>query len=137
VPELPPQSEPLPEEKKSDAKGDLEESAALELRELHPLIARAATEGWSREDYPSAVRNAWFALRDLLRARLNRGTLDGVGLVNAIGEDKPPIALPLTKYETETEKNQHRGVVSFLRGCVFTSGTPTLTTGQASMRMIA
>jgi uncharacterized protein (TIGR02391 family) len=103
----------------------------VELRELHPLVATSAAEPWSRADYAEAVRRAWYGLRDLLRDRLGEPQLDGSDLVNAIGEDKPPIRLPMTEYLTTTERNMHRGVVNFLRGVVYYVRNPDAHEGGA------
>jgi uncharacterized protein (TIGR02391 family) len=93
--------------------------AVLALSELQPLIRNAAKPHWERGDYAQAVRAGWFALRDLLRDKLSEPGLDGVDLVNAIGETADPPRLPMTDCVTETEKNIHRGVVNLLRGVVF------------------
>ncbi|HLY93850.1 MAG TPA: TIGR02391 family protein [Gaiellaceae bacterium] len=91
----------------------------LSLEDLHSVIRDAAAEKWRQGDFTGAVRNAWFALRDLLRVRLGRADLDNENLVNAIGETSTQPALPLTEYTSPTERNIHRGVVQLLRGTVF------------------
>jgi uncharacterized protein (TIGR02391 family) len=105
--------------------------APRQLASLHPVIRDAVADAWSKRDYPQAVRTGWFALRDALRDRLGEPQLDGVALVNAIGDDKPPINLPLTDYQTTSERNMHRGVVSFLRGIVYYIRNPDAHDGAA------
>jgi uncharacterized protein (TIGR02391 family) len=97
----------------------LDPESLLKLADLHPLVRRAAEEPWARRDYARAVRDAWFALRDALRDRLNEPQLDGTELVNAVGETGTPPRLPLTDYVSATDRSMHRGLVNLLRGVVF------------------
>jgi uncharacterized protein (TIGR02391 family) len=103
---------------------DLDPEEAFTLNDLQPAIQSEVGEPWQRGDYAGAVRTAWLALRDLLRDRLRESDLDGVDLVNAIGETSETPRLPLTDYVTETEKNTHRGLVQILRGIVFYARNP-------------
>lgn len=104
---------------------DLDEpERRLHFEELDPLIQGAAESAWERQDYPEAVRDAWNAVRDLLRQRLGAPELDGVDLVNRIGETDP--RLPLTDLVTETDINMHRGLVNILRGAVWYVRNPEM-----------
>jgi uncharacterized protein (TIGR02391 family) len=92
--------------------------------ELHPLIAEAAQGPWLSSDYPSAVKAAWFALRDLARQRLNEPNLDGAQLMERIGDTNP--RLPLTEMANESERDVHRGVWRFLVGTTFYVRNPEM-----------
>ena len=81
---------------------------------LHPLIVEAAAQEFAREDYPRAVRAAWFALRDLVRQRLDAPDLDGVALMERIGAGQP--ALALTPLATDSDWSMHRGLWNYLVG---------------------
>ena len=96
----------------------------LNFDELYPLIAEAADDAWGREDYPAAVKAAWFALRDLARQRLNERNLDGVQLMERIGDIDP--RLPLTEMANDTERDMHRGVWRFLVGTAFYVRNPEM-----------
>src|SRR5581483_3415426 len=96
----------------------------LHFEDLHPVIQNAAEGAWSHEDYPGSVRDGWNALRDLLRIRLGRPQLDGVDLVNAIGESSP--SLPLTDMATESDVNMHKGLVTMWRGVVWYVRNPEM-----------
>lgn len=85
----------------------------MNLAELHPLVAGVADEPWARGDYAGAVEAAWFALRDMLRYKLD-SPLDGVKLINEIGEGEPKLLL--TDFVTETDRSMHRGIMHLLRG---------------------
>ncbi|MGB7159900.1 MAG: TIGR02391 family protein [Tepidisphaeraceae bacterium] len=83
------------------------------MADLHPLVAVAADGPWERQAYGEAVVAAWYALRDVLRDKLD-SSADGVRLINLIGESDP--RLLLTDFATETDQSMHRGIVSMLRG---------------------
>ena len=85
----------------------------MAIADLHPLVAVAADEPWARKEYAEAVEAAWYALRDVLRDKLD-STADGLRLVNLIGENDPNLLL--TDFATETDQSMHRGIVSMLRG---------------------
>jgi hypothetical protein len=51
------------------------------------------------------------------RQRLGAPELDGVNLVDRIGESDP--RLPLTDFVTESDINMHKGLVNILRGVVW------------------
>lgn len=91
----------------------LRSQAVMSIADLHPLVAVAADEPWARQAYAEAVEAAWYALRDVLRDKLD-STADGVRLVNLIGENDPNLLL--TDFATETDQSMHRGIVSMLRG---------------------
>lgn len=95
----------------------------LVFDELHPLVAEAAEPAWSRGDYPQALTDAWFTLRDLVRQRLG-SQADGSDLMTAIGETNPN--LTLTPYDTATARDMHRGVVRFLGGIAFYVRNPEM-----------
>ncbi|MEA2407874.1 MAG: hypothetical protein QOE69_1993 [Thermoleophilaceae bacterium] len=96
----------------------------LHFDEMHPLIADAAQEDWERGDYPAALQDAWFALRDLARQRLNQPNLDGSQLMERIGDTTPQ--LPLTGMSNDTERDMHRGVWRFLTGVAFYVRNPEM-----------
>jgi hypothetical protein len=101
-----------------------ESERRLHFDELHPLVADAAQEDWERGDYPAALQDAWFALRDLARQRLNQPNLDGSQLMERIGDTTPQ--LPLTGMSNDTERDMHRGVWRFLTGIAFYVRNPAM-----------
>jgi uncharacterized protein (TIGR02391 family) len=96
----------------------------LHFDALHPLIAESAATAWVDGDYPAAVKAAWFALRDLARQRLDEPNLDGVQLMERIGDTDP--RLPLTEMANDTERDMHRGVWRFLAGTAFYIRNPEM-----------
>lgn len=94
-----------------DATSPLE---VIRLDALHPLIVDAAAEPFASEDYPRAVQAAWFALRDLVRQRIDAHQLDGTELMERIGKTQPVLAL--TPYVTESDRSMHQGLWHYLVG---------------------
>ena len=111
VDQAPPQSE-----SSTPAQAETRGVRSFSLDDLHPIIADAASESWAREDWPGALQSAWFALRDLVRRRLNLPELDGTQLMERIGDSDPRLAL--TDMATASDRDMHRGVWRFLVGIV-------------------
>lgn len=99
-------------------------SVSFSLQDLHPIIADAAREPWAREDWPGALHAAWFALRDLVRRRLDLPELDGTQLMERIGDSEPRLAL--TDMTTASQRDMHRGVWRFLVGIAFFVRNPDM-----------
>jgi uncharacterized protein (TIGR02391 family) len=99
-----------------------DEDECLPLDQLHPLVHGAGRALLDAGDEDGAVRAAWNAIRDLLRARLNSHE-DGMRLIEEIGPARSA-RLNLTPNKTLSQQSQHEGVRHLLRGLVSYARNP-------------
>jgi uncharacterized protein (TIGR02391 family) len=82
--------------------------------EIRPELWDAISKPYEAKMYSSAVLEAFHCLSNVLRERANVDG-DGASLVGqALGADSP--RLRINKFETETEKNEQKGLEQILRG---------------------
>jgi uncharacterized protein (TIGR02391 family) len=82
--------------------------------EIRPELWDAISKPYESKMYSSAVLEAFHYLSNVLRERANVDG-DGASLVGqALGGDSP--RLRINKFETETEKNEQKGLEQILRG---------------------
>lgn len=98
------------------------EEECLPLEQLQPLVHGASRSLLDDGDEDAAVRAAWNAIRDLLRARLNSHE-DGMKLIEEIGPARSA-RLNLTPNQSLSQQSQHEGVRHLLRGLVSYARNP-------------
>jgi uncharacterized protein (TIGR02391 family) len=82
--------------------------------EIRPELWNTISKHYESSVYSSAILEAIHYLSSALRERANIDG-DGVSLVGqALGGDNPP--LRINKFQTESEKNEQRGIEQLLRG---------------------
>lgn len=82
--------------------------------EIRPELWEAVSKPYESEMYKNAVQEAFHYLSNVLRERANVDG-DGASLVGqALGGDNP--RLRINKFETESEKNEQKGLEQTLRG---------------------
>jgi uncharacterized protein (TIGR02391 family) len=105
-------------ERLSDAENELADRSlkAYEGLDLHPEIARAASELYRNGHYANAIEDAVKALNALVRLRSGENG-DGTSLMQAVFSSKNPI-LRFNDLQDETDRNEQTGFMMMFAGAV-------------------
>jgi uncharacterized protein (TIGR02391 family) len=89
---------------------------AYEGLDLHPEIAKAASDLYRDGHYPNAIEDAVKALNDLVRLR-SGSDLDGVKLMELVFNKNNPI-IRFNELTTESDRNEQLGFMQMFCGAV-------------------
>ena len=84
-------------------------------RRIHPEVWKYCKTELLMDNYFHAIFEAVKGLAARIREK-SEINMDGIDLINRVFSEKSPILL-FNKFSTETEINEHRGLVFLLRGC--------------------
>lgn len=84
-------------------------------RRIHPEVWKYCNAELLADNYFHAILEAVKGLAERIREKSGIKE-DGIDLINRVFSEKSPI-LVFNEYITETEKNEHKGLVFLLRGC--------------------
>jgi len=106
------------EERQRDANEDGSSTIlrAYEGLELHPEIARAASDLYRDGHYSNAIRDAVIALNDLVRLRSGESK-DGANLMEFVFNPNNPV-LKFNALADESDRNEQLGFMKMLAGAV-------------------
>lgn len=89
--------------------------AKFSKRRIHPEVWKYCNAELLADNYFHAIFEAVKGLAARIREE-SKINLDGLDLINRVFSEQSPILL-FNEYSTETEKNEHKGLVFLLRGC--------------------
>ena len=90
---------------------------AYENLDLHPEIARAASELYRDEHYANAIEDAVKALNALVRLRSGKDDLDGMSLMQHVFSPNKPV-LRFNALADQSDKDEQQGFMMMFAGAV-------------------
>jgi uncharacterized protein (TIGR02391 family) len=90
---------------------------AYQNLDLHPEIARAASQLYKNGHYANAIEDAVKAVNTLVRLRSGRDDLDGTTLMETVFSLKNPI-LRFNDLADESDRNEQKGFMQMFAGAV-------------------
>lgn len=90
---------------------------AYESLELHPAIARAASDLYKNGHYSNAVEDAVKALNNIVRLNSGVEDKDGVGLMEFVFSPKNPV-LKINSLTDQSDQDEQKGFMNLFSGAV-------------------